>query len=65
MMGIIFPGMVATTSEGRSKAKLSQPGDREWATVIQAVNANGWAVPPFIILAARYHLANCYQGLGL
>ena len=34
MMGIIFAGMVVTTSDGRSKAKLAQPGNREWATVI-------------------------------
>jgi hypothetical protein len=52
MMGIICAGMVVTTSDGRSKAKLAQPGNREWATVIQGVNALGWAIPPFIILAA-------------
>ncbi|EAQ92248.1 hypothetical protein CHGG_00483 [Chaetomium globosum CBS 148.51] len=44
MMGIIFAGMVVTTSDGRSKAKLAQPGNREWATVIQGVNAP-WAGP--------------------
>ena len=41
MMGIIFPGMVVTTSEGHGKAKLAQPGNREWATVMQGVNACG------------------------
>ena len=41
MMGIIFAGMVVTTSDGRGKVKLSQPGNREWATVIQGVNALG------------------------
>ena len=34
MMGIISAGMVVTTSDGRGKAKLAQPGNREWATVI-------------------------------
>ena len=29
MMGFIFAGMVVTTSEGRGKAKLAQPGNRE------------------------------------
>ena len=29
MMGIIFAGMVVTTSDGRSKAKLAQPSNRE------------------------------------
>jgi hypothetical protein len=65
MMGIIFAGMVATTSDGRGKAKLAQPGNREWATVIQGVNALGWAIPPFIILAAQYHLANWYTECDL
>ena len=29
MMGIIFAGMVVTTSDGRGRAKLAQPGNRE------------------------------------
>jgi hypothetical protein len=52
MMGIIFAGMVVTTSDGLSKAKLAQPGNREWATVIQ-------------VLAAQYHLANWYTECNL
>ena len=65
MMGIIFAGMVVTTSDSRGKAKLAQPGNREWATVTQGVNAIGWAIPPFIILAAQYHLANWYTECNL
>src|SRR5437667_9362293 len=38
MIGIIHVGMVVTSSNGR-KAKLAQPGNREWATVIRAVGA--------------------------
>jgi RecB family endonuclease NucS len=34
MMGLIFPGIVVTTSDGRGKARLAQPSNREWATVI-------------------------------
>jgi hypothetical protein len=65
MMGIISTTMVVTTSEGRSRAKLAQPGNREWATVIQGVNAQGWAIPPFIILAGQYHLSNWYTECDL
>ncbi|KAJ6436060.1 Glycoside hydrolase family 43 protein [Purpureocillium lavendulum] len=61
MMGVILAGMVVTTSDGRARAKLAQPGNREWSTVIQAVSALGWPVPPFIILAGQHHLANWYQ----
>jgi hypothetical protein len=56
---------VVTTLDGLGKAKLAQPGNREWATVIQGVNAQGWAIPPFIILAAQYHLANWYTEYNL
>ncbi|KAL2018622.1 hypothetical protein VTK56DRAFT_592 [Thermocarpiscus australiensis] len=65
MIGIICAGMVVTTSDGFGRAKLAQPGNREWATVIQGVNALGWAIPPFIILAAQYHLANWYTECNL
>jgi hypothetical protein len=34
MIGIIFAGMVVTISDGRSKAKLAQLGNCEWAMVI-------------------------------
>jgi len=51
MMGIIIAAMVVTTFDGCSRAKQAQPGNREWATVIQGVNALGWAIPLFIILA--------------
>jgi hypothetical protein len=34
MMGIIFAGIVVTTSDSLGKAKLAQPSNREWAIVI-------------------------------
>ncbi len=58
IMGIIFASMVVTTSDGLSRAKLAQPSNCEWATVIQGVSALSWPIPPFIILARQYHLAN-------
>ena len=64
-MGIIIAAMVVTTSNGRNRAKQAQPRNREWATIIQGVNALGWAIPPFIILTRQYHLANWYQKCNL
>jgi hypothetical protein len=61
-MGIISTGVVVTGSERRNRPKAIQPGDREWATVIQGINACGWAIPPFIILAGMYHLSAWYEG---
>src|SRR2546423_14231217 len=60
LMGIISTGMVVTASERRSRPKSVQPGDREWFTVIQGVNAEGWAIPPFIIFKGQCHLDAWY-----
>jgi hypothetical protein len=48
MMGVIASGMVVTGAERRGRPKSVQPGNREWITVIQAINAEGQAIPPFI-----------------
>ncbi|KAI8690555.1 HTH CENPB-type domain-containing protein [Fusarium sp. Ph1] len=65
MIGLIQSGMVVTGSERRGRPKLVQPGDREWVTVIQAINAEGQAIQPFIVVTGQYHLANWYQESNL
>ncbi|CEI70977.1 hypothetical protein FVEN_g9660 [Fusarium venenatum] len=59
--GKIEPGIVITSSERRGNPKSVQPGDREWATVIQAINAEGQAIDPFIVVAGEFHLQNWYE----
>ncbi|OAQ57491.1 DDE superfamily endonuclease [Pochonia chlamydosporia 170] len=61
MMGVISTTVVVTSSERRGKANLAQPGDREWVLVLQSINSRGEAIPPFIIVAGQYHLANWYE----
>jgi hypothetical protein len=56
MMGQITALMVITSSNRRGKPKLAQPGNREWATIIQGVNSQGWTVPPYIIVKGKYYL---------
>jgi hypothetical protein len=65
LMGMIASGMVVTGTERRGRPKSVQPGSREWITVIQAINAAGWAIQPFIIGAGQYHLANWYRHSNL
>ena len=60
-MGMILTTIVVTSSERHGKAKMKQPGNREWATVVQGVNARGWAIPPYIIVKGLYHLLSWYQ----
>ena len=61
MMGQISTAMVVTASERRGRPKSVQQGNREWTTLIQGINAKGWAIPPFIILKARQHLSTWYE----
>jgi hypothetical protein len=61
MMGKITTQLVVTGSERRGRPKTVQPGDREWVTVIAAINAAGWSVPPFLIFAGKYHLSAWYE----
>ncbi|KAJ3455303.1 hypothetical protein MRS44_013903 [Fusarium solani] len=58
MMGMIASGMVVTGAERRGRPKSVQTGNRECATVIQAINAEGWAIQPLIVVAGQYHLAS-------
>jgi hypothetical protein len=61
MMGKITTQLVVTGSERRGRPKAVQPSDREWVTVIAAINAAGWAIPPFLIFAGQYHLSAWYE----
>lgn len=61
-MGVTLTAKVVTGSERRSQPKAVQPGNREWVIVIQGINAQGWAIPPFIIFAGKYHFSTWYEG---
>ena len=60
-MGVISTSKVVTSSERRGRPRTTQPGNREWATAIEAIGASGWAVPPFIILGAKLHQKKWYD----
>jgi hypothetical protein len=51
MMGKITTQLVVTGAERRGRPKAIQPGNREWVTVIQAITATGWTIPPFLVFA--------------
>ena len=62
IIGIISAQSVVTASDRQNRPKGTQPGNREWATVIQRINACGWAIPPFVIFAGKNHLSAWYEG---
>jgi hypothetical protein len=61
LMGQISSTLVVTSSEGRGKAKKIQPGNREWVTVIQAVQSGGEVIPPYVVVAGKTHLESWYR----
>jgi hypothetical protein len=63
MMGVAATSKVVTSSDTVGRATVVQPGNREWVTTIECINASGWCLPPFVILAGKLHQASWYQGL--
>jgi hypothetical protein len=63
MMGVASTSKVVTSSDTIGRATVVQPGNREWVTTIECINASGWSIPPFVILSGRLHQASWYQEL--
>jgi hypothetical protein len=61
MMGKIMTLLFIIGSERRGWPKAVQPGNCKWVTVIQRINAAGWAILPFIIFAGQHHLSAWYE----
>jgi hypothetical protein len=60
-MGIAATSRVVTSSDQRNRPNQVQPGNREWVTAIEAINATGWALPPMIIFKGKLHLSSWYH----
>lgn len=62
-MGVAGSVKVVTASERCNRPIGVQPGNREWVTLIAAINALGWAVPPYFIFKAKNHDASWYHDM--
>ncbi|KAJ8106976.1 hypothetical protein OPT61_g9182 [Boeremia exigua] len=62
-MGVGNRVRVVTASERRTQPIGVQQGDREWVTLIAAINAIGWAIAPYLIFKAKNHDASWYPNL--
>ena len=45
-MGLVATAKVVTRADLTGKPFLIQPGNHEWVTSIECINASGWALPP-------------------
>jgi hypothetical protein len=61
MIGQIDSNIVVTGSDQRGAPKTVQPGNRQWVSLILGVNAEGWSVPPYLVVSGQNHLASWYQ----
>jgi hypothetical protein len=60
-MGVIATARVLTRSDRRGRPVLTQPGNREWVTVIESINCQGWALPAKVIFQGKLHQASWYE----
>lgn len=54
-MGLCATQKVITRSEYYGRRSVLQPGNREWVTVIESVNASGWVLPPTLIFKGKQY----------
>ncbi|KAM4055699.1 hypothetical protein HRG_015115 [Hirsutella rhossiliensis] len=45
----------------RKAAAAYDPGNREWVTVIESINCQGWALPAKVIFQGKLHQASWYE----
>lgn len=60
-MGIVATAKVITQADKRSRPSLVQPGNREWVTAIETINASGRVLPPMVIFAGKTHRTNWFK----
>ena len=60
-MGVLGSGMIVTGVNSIGKQSSVQAGNREWTTTVDAINAEGAAIPPMIIFTGKLHQAAWYD----
>jgi len=53
-IGVISTGKVITSIH-RTRTVSIQPGNREWITVIESIQATGAVIPPMIIVKGKLY----------
>jgi hypothetical protein len=60
-MGVIATARVVTGTDRAGRPRTVQPGNREWVTIIECINALGGMIPPLVIFEAVMHQAAWYN----
>lgn len=62
-MGLTATAKVITRAEYYGRRSLLQPGNREWVTVLETINASGWPLPPCIIFKGKVFIKGWFDNL--
>ena len=60
-IGIVTKPQIVTSANRSNGVKKAHPGNKEWISIIQGINSQGWALPPFLILGERSHDQSWYN----
>ena len=60
-IGVILTAKVITGTDRGGRPRTTQPGNREWVTVIEAIYTRGFSIPPLVIFEAVMHQAAWYE----
>ena len=63
MMGVISTAKVVTSAERAGRPFFTQPGNREWVTVIECITSQGWVTPPIVIFEGKINQMNWYTDI--
>ena len=47
--------IITGSNHTTDRVRALQPGNQEWVTAIESINASGWLLPPMIIFAGKIH----------
>ena len=64
-MGLTATAKVITRAEYYGRRAVLQPGNREWVTAIESINATGLALPPCIIFKGKVFIQARFEDSAL
>ena len=59
-MGLVSTAKVVTRAEYYGRRSVLQPGNREWVTTVETINALGWYLPPLIIFKGKRYIESWF-----
>jgi hypothetical protein len=62
-MGLISTQKAVTRAEYYGRHRLLQPGNREWVTATEAIEADGYSLPPCVIFKGKVAVAGLFDNL--